>query len=149
MHPLVKKLREYDPRGTVTVGWVLSELERAEAAGVGSMGDAVPTTVAAEIMGLTHEGMADDKRASALRRLRRMAARWEAMQRAGRRPEVRVCRRGAAERSDWLFDRDDCYAYRRARGAVRIVGNDAPVEGTDDASEAEAIAEAIFRKHFV
>src|SRR5690606_28368138 len=62
------------------------------------------------------------------RKLRRMCARWERERAAGRKPKVRVRRRGMAPSSPWLLCEDDVWALRRERGPVRIVD---PVEAKD------------------
>lgn len=48
--------------------------------------------------------------------LRASAVRWASMQEDGKDPPVRVRRKGNSDRSPWLFDEGDCWAYRRKNG---------------------------------
>ena len=84
---------------TLTVGQLRALVEGRAAA----VFDGVGTTEAAEITG-------EDAR-----KLRRLWASWDRIQTDGGRPEIRVSRKSDSERSDLLFDRSDCYAYRDRR----------------------------------
>jgi hypothetical protein len=82
------------------------------------------------------------------RRVRRLAVRWERVAAAGRRPEVRVCRKSGAVHSHLLLCEEDCWELRRAKGAVVLeTGTDVPNLGTPEAED-EAIADEIVRQHF-
>ena len=93
----------------------------------------VDSTRAREILGLPE------------RAARRFHARCERAQAQGRTPPVHVGRKGAAEHSGLLFDEEDCWAYRRAKGAVQVVA--AESDG-DEAAAGEAIADALFRAEY-
>lgn len=68
------------------------------------------------------------------RKARRLARRWERES----RPEVRVRRKGGSPRSDLLYDRADCWSYRRAHGGGPRRSGEV-FEDEDDAIAAEMI----------
>lgn len=87
-----------DATVTMTVGQLRSIVEGRAAASFHGIG----TSEAAEITG-------EDARA-----LRRLWSTWDRVQKDGGRPRIRVSRKTNSPRSDLLFDRSDCYAYRQA-----------------------------------
>lgn len=66
--------------------------------------DGIGTNEAAEITGIEP------------RKLRRLHHQWERVTERGQTPPIRVSRKSASDRSDLLFDRSDCYGYRRDHG---------------------------------
>ena len=111
---LPERLRELPDDALVPVRWIRSML--AEDAGTF---DGIPTAEASSITGIPE------------RKLRRLHDRWE----RATNPPIRVSRKGDAERSDKLFDRGDCYRWRRENGgAVRVLS---------DPDDPDAIADAL------
>lgn len=119
---IAERLRELDDADTLTVRTIRRWLAEQQEPVIARY---VPLARASEIIGCEP------------RRLRRLCARWERALLRGERPDVRVARKSGAPASDWLLDEDDCWALRRASGAVVAVEND---------EEADAIADRIFRE---
>lgn len=105
-----------DARVTLTVGQLRAMLEGRDIATF----DGVSTADAATITGENE------------RTVRRLWARWSREQKDGQRPEVRVSRKGASDRSDMLFDRSDCHAYRHRRQGPPPEPGAAPARDADD-----------------
>lgn len=84
----------------VPVWWVRQTI----AGGQGTAFDGIGTSEASAITGI------------AARKLRRRHRTWERESERGQRPVIRVSRKSESDRSDLLFDRTDCYTYRRNQG---------------------------------
>lgn len=111
MHPVRKWIERHAPGSLIPRDAILAEWDR-----VGDENEPprwVPTSEACRITGMPEST------------LRANAPKWQAMQDAGRRPPIHVIRKGTSDRSPWLFDQGDCYAYRRAHGGgPRLVRDD-------------------------
>ena len=120
-----ERLRDLPDDALVPVRWVRSLLSGGEAF------DGVGTVEAASITGLDE------------RKLRRLHRQWERTTAQGKRPPIRVSRKSNSDRSDLLFDRSDCYGYRREHG-----GGPRPltVEVPKDPNDARAIARNLLRQ---
>lgn len=126
MHPLARKLAEFDPDGHVTVRWVIDELERAEEVAPSL---AVPWLSLREAAGILYDAPTEDD----LRVLRARCARWHRMQLQGRRPKIRVRKAGPSERSPWELCPEDVWAEaeRTEQTGPRLV-RDVPDEPLRD-----------------
>lgn len=129
MHP-VRKLIESAPPGTsFTREGLLSVWEKIKDEGEAPRW--VPTSEARRITGMPEST------------LRANAPKWQRMHDNGQRPPIRVIRKGTSDRSPWLFDQHDCYAYRRANGGgPRLVEDEdrSDDSGYDEVDERERTA---------
>src|SRR5690606_26768456 len=102
MHPVRKWIERHAPGSLIPRDAILAEWDRVSDENEPPRW--VPTSEACRITGMPEST------------LRANAPKWQAMQDAGRLPPIRVIRKGTSDRSPWLFDQGDCYAYRLAHG---------------------------------
>lgn len=118
-----------DAQVTLTVGELRAMLEGRDL----ETFEGVGTTEAAALTGETS------------RALRRLWGQWDRAQQDGRRPPVRVSRKGSSDRSDLLFDRNDCIAYgsKPSPPGPRAVAD--PEPDHSDPNDVDAIAARLQR----